>query len=422
MKKLTAKGLAFIKRAVFNLIKAGEKAPAEQDIPVRSPEELKAEADRLKLLLQSRPEDVEALYKLGEVYVEMARFGEAIAPLKEAVRLDPEPRAACFLLGRACLEVGRDEEAIAALDEAGRMGAESEALKKLLAQAHTNLSISLGRMGNHREAFKEIKKAIQIIPNFGPAHLSMGVCYEEMGRYQEAMSKFDTALMMDARLIVDANYHYGLVYTKLKDYKKAIKHYQRAIAESPTAAKPNLRLGLLYTKLKRYGEAIPFLEMALKRSPKLSPEAHYQLGLAYTTLNRYSDAVEPLRRAQKENPDNEKILSMLAESLYQTSLTLNKPKEPEPENLEVYEQEVALLREAVFCNPRHSLAQYSLGRAYHCLALGYKALVHTVMAKQLFAQEHNDEWLGRTMKDLQFFYKKYGYKPEEFAKIKVPGS
>ncbi len=104
-------------------MKAGEKAPAKQEVPVRSPEELKAETEKLKKSLQDNPENAEAHYKLGEVYVEIKRYGEAIPPLKEAVRLDSQPRAAYFLLGKACLETGRDEEAIENLEEAERRGA-----------------------------------------------------------------------------------------------------------------------------------------------------------------------------------------------------------------------------------------------------------------------------------------------------------
>jgi tetratricopeptide (TPR) repeat protein len=105
-------------------------------------------------------------------------------------------------------------------------------------------------MKNQRESENHFKEAVKIIPNFGPAHLSMGICFAEMGRYDKALGKIQDALNFDKNLTVEAYYNFGEVYSKLQNTKKAIKHYKQAISVDPTAAMPNFRLGALYFKLR----------------------------------------------------------------------------------------------------------------------------------------------------------------------------
>lgn len=90
-----------VKELIEKLLSWGKDSPAEEDVPVRSPAELKALAERLKEVSQKNPEDIKTLYDLGEVYMEMHRYGEAIPPLREVVNKEPEHKSARLQLGRA---------------------------------------------------------------------------------------------------------------------------------------------------------------------------------------------------------------------------------------------------------------------------------------------------------------------------------
>ena len=210
----------WFKGIIEKLLSWGKDSPAEEEVPVRSPTELKALVDRLKEALQKNPEDTKILYELGEVYMEMHRYGEAIPPLRAVVNQEPEHKSARLQLGRAQMEMGRDDDAVEHLKEAMRLDPESEIVKKALCQAHSNLSTSYGRMKNQIESENHFKEAIKIIPSFGPAHLSMGICYSELGRYNDALDKIQDALNFDKNLTVQAHYNFGEVYSKLKNTKK----------------------------------------------------------------------------------------------------------------------------------------------------------------------------------------------------------
>ena len=142
---------AWFKGIIEKLLSWGKDSPAEEDVPVRTPTELKALAERLKEALQKNPEDIKILYDLGEVYMEMHRYGEAIPPLRTVINIEPDHKSARLQLGRAQMEMGRDD-AIEHLKEAMRLDPQSEIVKKSLCQAHSNLSTSYGRMKNQKES------------------------------------------------------------------------------------------------------------------------------------------------------------------------------------------------------------------------------------------------------------------------------
>ena len=75
------------------LVRKGDKSPAAEEAPLRSPSELKILAEVLKGTIEKNPTDLKALYNLGEVYMKMHRYGDAISPLRELVKVDPEHKS-----------------------------------------------------------------------------------------------------------------------------------------------------------------------------------------------------------------------------------------------------------------------------------------------------------------------------------------
>ncbi len=403
--------VSWFNEILAKLLLWGKGSPAEEDAPVRTSEELKALAERLKEALQKNPEDIKFLYDLGEVYMEMHRYGEAIPPLREVVKLQPGHKSARLQLGRAQMEMGRDDDAIENLKEAMRLDPESEIVKKALCQAHSNLSTYFGRLKNQKESENHFKEAVKIIPNFGPAHLSMGICYTELGRYKEALGKIQDALNFDKNLKVQAHYNFGEVYSKLQNTKKAIKHYKEAISVDPTAAMPNLRLGMLYFKLKKYEDAIQPLRQSIKQSPKHAAEGYFKLGAALMKLKRYRPAENPLRKAVELSPDNEIANDALAENLFQISMDVRFDGQPG--------EEIDMLREVVY-NPEHIQAHERLSNAYNEALMGTKAINHCIITQRFLSEQKMLKELAESRAHLESLYKKYKTGPEEFKKVITP--
>ena len=403
---------ASIKKVLGNLFSRKPKTSPKKERPKRSQEELLVLLEKYKEAVSANPQDGMGHYNLGEVYIELSRFSESLSSLKEAIRINPKHRSAYFQLGYALVQLGRDDDAIEPVERALQLDAKSQVTRKLLAEAHTNLSIMLGKRKQHQESMKHIQEAIKTLPDYGPAHLSLGICYTDMGRYQEALKKIREALSLDRNLMVDANFNFGVVYSKLGDTQKAIKHYKEAIKVNPKSVLPNLNLGMLYSKQGNYQEAVQPLRTAIKVSSNMAREAHFKLGVALMKLKRPAAAVKPFQEAVKITPKNEKVRDFLAEALYQTSLSQREPDKTE--------KEIDMLKEAVEHNPEHVLAHYWLGQAYDKVHQGYYAVVHTLIAKQFFVEAHKDDWIVKSLRVTNLLFKKYQYTQKDFAKLRIP--
>jgi tetratricopeptide (TPR) repeat protein len=413
MKKMFARLKETFASLVARLMRQGEKSPAAEEAPVRSPSELKILAEVLKGTLQKNPKDIKALYSLGEVYMELRRYGEAITPLRELVKIDPYHKSGLLQLGRAQMELGRDEAALENLEQAFHLDPESESVRKALCQAHSNLSTAYGRIKNQKQAEHHFKEAVKIIPDFGPAHLSMGICYTEWGRYKEALGKIKEALDLDKNLTVQAHYRFGEVYSKLKDIKKAIKHYKESIAVDPAAAMPNLRLGMLYFKLKKYEEAVEPLRKSIRQSPKYAAEGYFRLGVSLMKLKRYNLAEEPLRKAVELSPDSELVNDTLAENLYQLCTIFTGEEKPG--------EKIDLLREVVYFNPEHLQGHEQLSKEYDQILNGKKAITHAIIAQRFYADKKMLNEAARSRESLNALYKKYKMSPNDFKTVTTPG-
>ncbi|VAX29715.1 hypothetical protein MNBD_NITROSPINAE05-572 [hydrothermal vent metagenome] len=378
----------------------------------RTHEELLGLLEKYKEAVRVNPQDGMGHYNLGEVYIDLSRFSEALPSLQEAIRINPKHRSAYYQLGFAMIEMGRDEEAIEPLETSLQLSAKSQATKKRLAQAHTNISVMLGRRKQFKESMHHIQEAIRVQPDYGPAYLSMGICLTDLGRYEEALEQFKKALQLDKNLVVDANYNFGIVYSKLGSPEKAIEHYQEAIKVNPKSALPNLNLGMIYAKQKNYAAAILPLRTAIKVSPKMAREANFKLGVALMKLKRFQEAVPPLQEAVQITPNNETVRDFLAEGLYQAS----KPLRQNDKTAE----EIDTLKEAVSVNPEHMMAHFALAQAYDKTHQGHNAITHTLIAKHFFVEAHKDEWIGKALQTIKQFFKKYNYTQNDFAKLRIP--
>lgn len=141
-------------------------------------------------------------------------------------RSEPTPRdhelAAWFARGIALEEDPNTQtEAIAAY------------LKVLdLDPAHAAAHINVGTLYYNRQDFalaeKHYRQAIEADPRYALAYFDLGNVLDETGRVQEAVSTYKTALQL-APTYADAHYNLALAYEKVREPRKALKHWQAYI-------------------------------------------------------------------------------------------------------------------------------------------------------------------------------------------------
>lgn len=94
---------------------------------------------------------------------------------------------------------------------------------------HAAAHINLGTLHYNRQDYKlaeeHYRSALRIDPRYALAHFDLGNVLDETGRISEAIQTYLTAIQL-APTYADAHYNLALAYEKVKEQRKALKHWQ----------------------------------------------------------------------------------------------------------------------------------------------------------------------------------------------------
>ncbi len=96
------------------------------------------------------------------------------------------------------------------------------------AAAHINLGTLHYNRQDYRAAEEHYRAALKIDPRYALAHFDLGNVLDETGRVGEAIQTYHTAIQL-APTYADAHYNLALAYEKIKEPRKALKHWQAYI-------------------------------------------------------------------------------------------------------------------------------------------------------------------------------------------------
>lgn len=205
------------------------------------------------------PENEEVLFMLGNIYIHLKKFDEAIkfftklAPLeypavhynlglayyyrgdyleaeaefKKVLKIDPGFPRAVEMLAEVLMKRGSYEEAFEYLQKAVREDPYNYSLYHLLA-------ISLWNLGKLVDAKKAIETAIDLEPGKAILWETCGEILLELGKIDEAERYFNRAIVLD-RNLVDPFINLGLIYTYRGKFEEANKFFSEALKIDPEA-------------------------------------------------------------------------------------------------------------------------------------------------------------------------------------------
>lgn len=93
------------------------------------------------------------------------------------------------------------------------------------AAAHINLGTLYYNRQEYALAEKHYRSAVAVDPRYALAHFDLGNVLDETGRVGEAIQTYKTALQL-APTYADAHYNLALAYEKIKEPRKALKHWR----------------------------------------------------------------------------------------------------------------------------------------------------------------------------------------------------
>ena len=133
-------------------------------------------------------------------------------------------------------------------------------------------------------ALEEIKRALAINPNFGPAYNLRGLIYASLGEDAQADESFRRALQLNAR-DPDAMHNYGWFLCQRQRLPEAVAQFNQALSQPQyrDAARTLAAKGLCQARANQWADA----EASLMRSYELDPSnAGTALNLSDVLLRR----------------------------------------------------------------------------------------------------------------------------------------
>lgn len=204
--------------------------------------------------VKKMPGNARAHSNLGLALGAEGRTDEAIAELREAIRLQADIPFAHYNLGLALSRLNRDTEAVPLFEEELR-------LQPAYAPAWCDLGLSLYQLGRRDEAVAAYEKALRFKPDYPDALERLGVTLASLGRLPEAVARHEQALKLrpDSPGI---HQNLGIALALSGQLPKAIEQFERAILLDPSFAEAHLALARALTDTGRPQEGAIHRERA----------------------------------------------------------------------------------------------------------------------------------------------------------------
>lgn len=93
----------------------------------------------------------------------------------------------------------------------------------------------------------------------------------------------------------------GIIYAKKRKYRRAVRHFRKALRHEPSAAAEH-NLGLIYYELGEYKASSRHFENAIAKEDLSLPTRHIALAKAYEKQKEYDRTLEQLAIAQRLEP------------------------------------------------------------------------------------------------------------------------
>lgn len=118
----------------------------------------------------------------------------------------------------------------------------------------------------------------------------LGEAYLHAGRPQDALEQFQHAARINGS--IDLNEEFGIVYTELKNDKKAMEYFDKVLAKKPDSPGANYYLGVKYFNEKKWFEAAKCFQAAAGNEIWDKKAASYRRELSRIVLGAPAEAAK----------------------------------------------------------------------------------------------------------------------------------
>ena len=242
------------------------------------------------------------------VFLERGYLDEAMASCQLVLDHEPDNAEACYLLGAIYLKKQMPKEARASFERTLKL---KPGYFETWPDAWNNLGMLSMQEGRPDEALKAFEAAIRLNPNHVIALENLGNAYKQQGRLNQAQSTLELALKIDPA-DPEANYSLAMVFAQQNDATRTYDYLQRALKLRPDYPEALNNLGILYARTNRLNEAMAAFEKCMQIAPAFD-QPYLNLAKAYAAEGQPDRARSILERLLEEHPGHDLARRALAE-------------------------------------------------------------------------------------------------------------
>lgn len=170
--------------------KKAEEQPQTKAGPAVNPYSNESTFDEVKRKLQEKPNDVDLLYHLADLYDRNAQYKEAIETYKKVIELKPDMAYAYLKMATAYDRIDNPSEAVQTFRQAIKYMPKNPTL-------YNNMGVAYGKLGKYGEEVESLKKAIQLRPHYSSARYNLGMTYLKMKNKKAATKEYEALKEFD---------------------------------------------------------------------------------------------------------------------------------------------------------------------------------------------------------------------------------
>jgi tetratricopeptide (TPR) repeat protein len=198
-------------------------------------------------------------------------------------------------LGVIAQERGQHKQAVARFRETLRLQPE-------FGPAHLLLGVSLLALGKSAEAARELKIAEKLMPAESQVHLQLARAYDELGDHFASIDQYQQLTRVAPQ---DPEYVYLLARSWADLSRSSLKEIAKLDSNS---VRLHQALSLELWNQGKYDQALSSFQKAADVDPKL-PEIHLSRSLIYLEQKKYDEALAEIERELSLVPDSQAALA-----------------------------------------------------------------------------------------------------------------
>jgi serine/threonine-protein kinase len=169
-------------------------------------------------------------------------------------------------------------------------------LDATLAEPHAALGLTkYAHQWDWEGAESELKRAIELNPNYPTAHHWYSICLRQQGKFDESLSEIKRAQELDP-LSPIINLNLGEVYSVMQHDDQAIEQFEKTLELEPNFPSAHLDLGFIYGRQRKFDKAISEMQKVRQILGSSNPFGMGVMGYEYAMAGKQEEAKRMLNQ------------------------------------------------------------------------------------------------------------------------------